>query len=41
MDRNLGATSNDITSEDSYGNYYQWGNNYGFHSSEAISYVKE
>ena len=32
MDRNLGATSNDITSSDSYGYHYQWGNNYGFPS---------
>lgn len=30
LDRNLWATSNDITSPDSYGYHYQWGNNYGF-----------
>ena len=32
MDRNLGATSNDITSPDSYGYHFQWGNNHGFPS---------
>jgi len=37
MDRNLGATSNDITSEDSYGYHYQWGNNYGFPHNEGIT----
>lgn len=30
MDRNLWATSNNINSEDSYGYYYQWWNNYWF-----------
>jgi len=30
MDRNLWATTNDITSTWSYGNHYQWWNNYGF-----------
>ena len=30
MDRNLGATSNDISSSDSYGYKYQWWNNYGY-----------
>lgn len=30
MDRNLWATTNDITSTGSYGNHYQWWNNYGF-----------
>ena len=30
MDRNLGATTNDINSTGSYGFHYQWGNNYGF-----------
>ncbi len=30
MDRNLGATSNDITSKDSFGYHYQWWNNYWF-----------
>ena len=29
-DKNLGATSSDITSSDSYGNLYQWWNNYWF-----------
>ena len=37
MDRNLGATSNDIDSEDSYGYHYQWGNNYGFPYDEEIT----
>ena len=30
MDRNLWAEDNDIQSENSYGNYYQWWNNNGF-----------
>ncbi len=30
MDRNLWATTDDITSADSYGFHYQWWNNYGF-----------
>jgi hypothetical protein len=30
MDRNLWATSNNINNTDSYGDYYQWWNNYGF-----------
>ena len=30
MDRNLWAEDNEITSEDSYGNYYQWWNNNWF-----------
>jgi uncharacterized protein (TIGR02145 family) len=30
MDRNLWAEDNDISSEDSYGNYYQWWNNNWF-----------
>jgi len=30
MDRNLWATTNDISSTWSYGYYYQWWNNYGF-----------
>ena len=30
MDKNLWATSNDVNSQDSYGYYYQWWNNYGF-----------
>ena len=30
MDRNLWATSSDVNSPSSYGNYYQWWNNYGF-----------
>lgn len=37
MDRNLGATSNDINSPDSYGYHYQWGNNYGFPSDGEIT----
>lgn len=37
MDRNLGATSNDITSSDSYGYHFQWGNNYGFPYDEEIT----
>ena len=36
MDRNLGATSNDITSSDSYGYHFQWGNNYGFPSDGSM-----
>lgn len=34
MDRNLWATSNNITSSDSYWYYYQWWNNYGFQSNQ-------
>ena len=37
MDRNLWATSNDITSPDSYGYHYQWGNNYGFSHDGKIN----
>lgn len=36
LDRNLWATSNDITSPDSYGYHYQWGNNYGFSQTDTI-----
>lgn len=36
-DRNLGATSNDVTSSSSYWNYYMYGNNYAFSSSWASS----
>ena len=41
MDRNLGATSNDITSPDSYGYHFQRGNNHGFSSSETPTVVNE
>jgi len=34
MDRNLWATSNDITSSDSYWYYYQRWNNYGFQNNQ-------
>ena len=37
MDRNLGATSNDIDSEDSYGYHFQRGNNHGFPQDEEIT----
>ena len=33
MDRNLWATSNDILNSNSFGNYYEWGNNYAFPST--------
>ncbi len=36
LDRNLGATTNDINSWDSYGYYFQWGNDYGFPSSGDV-----
>ena len=35
MDRNLWATSNNISNSDSYGYYYQRWNNYGFTSSSS------
>jgi len=35
-DKNLWATSTDITSTDSYWNYYQWWNNHWFSYAEAI-----
>ena len=35
MDRNLWATSNDISDENSYGRYYQWWNNYGFDTTTS------
>lgn len=35
-DKNLGATSTDITSTDSYGNYYQFWNNYGWSYADAV-----
>ena len=42
LDRNLGATSTDITSKDSYGYHFQWWNNYGFtrveNESDAFSW---
>lgn len=36
-DKNLWATSTDTTSSDSYGYYYQWGNNYGFSNSWSVT----
>lgn len=36
-DKNLWATSTDTTSSDSYGYYYQWGNNYGFPNSWSVT----
>lgn len=36
-DKNLGATSTDITKTDSYGNYYQRGNNYWFPNSWTVT----
>jgi len=36
-DKNLGATSTDITSTESYGNYYQRGNNYWFPNSWSVT----
>ena len=41
QDRNLWATSNDITSEDSYGYHFQRWNNHGFLSSENPTVVDE
>lgn len=35
MDRNLGATSLDLSSLDSDGYFYQWGNNFGFESDTS------
>ena len=35
MDRNLGATSTDLSSLDSDGYFYQWGNNFGFDTNVA------
>ena len=37
MDRNLWATSNNISSEDSYWYYYQWWNNYGFENQWNVA----
>lgn len=37
MDKNLWATSTDVTSGDSFGYYYQWGNNYGFPTFWAVT----
>lgn len=39
MDRNLGATSNDIENPGSYWYYYQWWNNYGFPSSKEVEKI--
>ena len=36
-DKNLWAISTDTTSSDSYGYYYQWGNNYGFPNSWSVT----
>ncbi len=41
QDRNLWATSNDITSEDSYGYHFQRWNNHGFLFSETPTVVEE
>ena len=38
MDRNLGASSNDITKSDSYWFYYKWWNNYGFSTNHTNKY---
>jgi uncharacterized protein (TIGR02145 family) len=37
MDRNLWATTNDISSTWSYGNHYQWWNNYGFSPWNSVT----
>lgn len=37
QDKNLGATSTDITSTDSYGYYYQWWNNYWFPTTWSVT----
>ena len=37
MDRNLWATTNDITSTWSYGNHYQWWNNYWFSPWSSVT----
>lgn len=39
MDRNLGATSNDISNPNSYWYYYQWWNNHGFPSSKEVEKI--
>ena len=37
MDKNIGATSKEIDDESSYGNYYQWWNNYGFETVDETN----
>ena len=37
MDRNLGATSNDVNDPSSDGYYYQYGNNYGFEREKIFN----
>ena len=41
MDRNLWATSNDITSTGSYGWYYQWWRNYGFPGAASCESIDD
>lgn len=36
-DKNLWATSTDVTKESSYGCYYQWGNNYSFPTTWSVT----
>ncbi|MCR5411764.1 MAG: hypothetical protein K6E76_01940 [Patescibacteria group bacterium] len=38
MDRNLGATSNNINDPSSDGYYYQYGNNYGFEREKIFNH---
>ena len=41
MDRNLWATSTDITNSDSYGYKYQWWNNYWFSDTDQVTSVTD